>query len=430
MTPTATQPQRKLRFAGAARERCARAAARRAPRAGRSRCRCSSGCWPPGPAPRWSRRSASPRWSLAASTSARPTSRSRSSPRSRRQRAAAGQRRRGGRLRPRHRRADRGLPGGHRGAAGRAGAAAARLRQAARRRRRARPGARVGVAARAPRGLTGRRRGALRRDPARRADRRRGDRRVHPPAGADARSCSRSRGSASGARVSYAGETALAQETVDSLAGDLRRVALVTAVAMFILLAIFLRALLAPLLLLFGSLLACAAAFGITALLVPERRPRLLRAAGRRRDAGRAGVGLQRADRRPDPRGDAPAPASGRRSRSPTPAASRAITVAGITLAATFALLALVPLRPFKELALLMALGVLIDALFVRPLLIPALIALAGRARGGRAACAPPSLDTPSVRARPDARSRSNALTLGERMPAARGGGAGPPRCR
>ena len=63
-----------------------------------------------------------------------------------------------------------------------------------------------------------------------------------------------------------------------------------------------------------------------------------------------------------------------------TPAASRAITVAGITLAATFALLALVPLRPFNELALLMALGVLIDALFVRPLLIPALIALAGRA--------------------------------------------------
>ena len=63
-----------------------------------------------------------------------------------------------------------------------------------------------------------------------------------------------------------------------------------------------------------------------------------------------------------------------------TPSASRAITVAGITLAATFALLALVPLLPFRQLALLMALGVLIDALFVRPLLIPALIAL-GRPR-------------------------------------------------
>jgi uncharacterized protein (DUF2267 family) len=62
------------------------------------------------------------------------------------------------------------------------------------------------------------------------------------------------------------------------------------------------------------------------------------------------------------------------------PAASRAITVAGITLASTFALLWLVPVRPFRELAVLMTIGVLLDALLVRPLLIPALIALVGRA--------------------------------------------------
>jgi uncharacterized protein (DUF2267 family) len=61
------------------------------------------------------------------------------------------------------------------------------------------------------------------------------------------------------------------------------------------------------------------------------------------------------------------------------PSASRAITVAGITLASTFALLAIVPLRPFRELALLMTIGVLIDALIVRPVLVPALIAVAGR---------------------------------------------------
>src|SRR4029079_11856918 len=73
------------------------------------------------------------------------------------------------------------------------------------------------------------------------------------------------------------------------------------------------------------------------------------------------------------------------------PAASRAITVAGITLAATFALLALVPLRPFREMALLMATGVLLDALLVRPLLIPALMAVAGKLTWwpGRAARAP-----------------------------------------
>jgi putative drug exporter of the RND superfamily len=38
-----------------------------------------------------------------------------------------------------------------------------------------------------------------------------------------------------------------------------------------------------------------------------------------------------------------------------------------------------VPLRPFRELALTMALGLLIDAFLVRTLLIPALIALVGR---------------------------------------------------
>ena len=100
-----------------------------------------------------------------------------------------------------------------------------------------------------------------------------------------------------------------------------------------------------------------------------------------------------------------------------TPAASRAITVAGITLAATFALLALVPLRPFKELALLMALGVLIDALFVRPLLIPALIALAGRGTWW------PSRLRPEVSTRRLYREAgreitdATLLTLGERLP-------------
>jgi RND superfamily putative drug exporter len=59
--------------------------------------------------------------------------------------------------------------------------------------------------------------------------------------------------------------------------------------------------------------------------------------------------------------------------------ASRTITVAGLTLATTFALLAIVPLRPFRELALLMSLGVLIDALLVRSVLVPSLIALTGR---------------------------------------------------
>ena len=59
---------------------------------------------------------------------------------------------------------------------------------------------------------------------ARRADRRRGDRRHRAAAATGCRPCARG-GPARGARVAYAGETALAAETVDSLAGDLRRVA-------------------------------------------------------------------------------------------------------------------------------------------------------------------------------------------------------------
>ncbi|HZA16475.1 MAG TPA: MMPL family transporter, partial [Pseudonocardiaceae bacterium] len=54
----------------------------------------------------------------------------------------------------------------------------------------------------------------------------------------------------------------------------------------------------------------------------------------------------------------------------------------GITLAASFALLALIPLVPFRELAFAMAVGVLIDAFIVRSLLMPALISLVGRASG------------------------------------------------
>ena len=223
------------------------------------------------------------------------------------------------------------------------------------------------------------------------------------------------------ARVSYAGETALAQETVDSLAGDLRRVALVTALAMFILLAIFLRALLAPLLLLFGSLLACAAAFGITALLVPDGDliyyvPLVgaVMLVGLGSDYNVLIAGRIREEMRRRRVREAIAVA--------TPAASRAITVAGITLAATFALLALVPLRPFRELALLMALGVLIDALFVRPLLIPALIALAGRATWWPSRLRAPA----SERRLYDEVGRRDAeditwatlVTLGERIPA------------
>jgi RND superfamily putative drug exporter len=62
------------------------------------------------------------------------------------------------------------------------------------------------------------------------------------------------------------------------------------------------------------------------------------------------------------------------------PRASRAIGVAGIALALSFASLAFIDLRQFREFAFAMSVGVLLDAFVVRALLIPALIALAGEA--------------------------------------------------
>jgi putative drug exporter of the RND superfamily len=61
------------------------------------------------------------------------------------------------------------------------------------------------------------------------------------------------------------------------------------------------------------------------------------------------------------------------------PRASRAITTAGLALAAGFGLLALVPLAQFREIAVAMALGILLDTFVVRSLLVPALVVLFGR---------------------------------------------------
>ncbi len=177
-------------------------------------------------------------------------------------------------------------------------------------------------------------------------------------------------------RISLAGEAALGAETVDAVHDDVLRIAVAIAAVTFVLLALFLRALIAPLLVLAAGALGFAAALGLTTLIagneityfVPLVAGVLVLALGSDYNvlvAGRVRAEAARHDTR-----DAIAIA--------VPQASRAITVAGATLAATFALLALVPIEPFRELALLLCLGVLVDALVVRSVLIPSLLALAG----------------------------------------------------
>jgi putative drug exporter of the RND superfamily len=60
------------------------------------------------------------------------------------------------------------------------------------------------------------------------------------------------------------------------------------------------------------------------------------------------------------------------------PRTSRAITTAGVILAATFALVAIIPLATFRQIAFAVAVGLMIDTLIVRPVLTPALFTLLG----------------------------------------------------
>ncbi len=181
--------------------------------------------------------------------------------------------------------------------------------------------------------------------------------------------------------VAFGGQTALARETVDAVVDDLKRVGVVALIANLLLLVIFLRALIAPLYLVAASVLGLAATLGLTTFVfqdllgrdeltyyVPFAAAVLLVALGSDYNVFIAGrIWSEARGRRLS---EAIAVAA--------PSAAKAITVAGIALAASFALLAIVPLGSFQEFAFVMAVGVLIDTFIVRPLLVPALTSLFG----------------------------------------------------
>ena len=185
----------------------------------------------------------------------------------------------------------------------------------------------------------------------------------------------------SGARIEVGGETALTAETIDATAADMRRIAVAVLGVTLVLLAIFLRALIAPVYLLVASVLALVAALGVTVWIfqdaagydglvyfVPFAAGVLLVSLGSDYNIFVVGRIFQEARRLPVR--DAVAVA--------VPRASKAITTAGLALAASFAVLAVIPLDQFRELAAAMALGVIIDAFIVRSLLVPALVAVFG----------------------------------------------------
>jgi RND superfamily putative drug exporter len=186
----------------------------------------------------------------------------------------------------------------------------------------------------------------------------------------------------SGASVLYAGDTALAKETVDRIHRDLLVVAIAAALVNFALLALFLRALLAPLLIIGSSVLAIAATFGLTTLFfrevlgvtdmtyfVPLAAGVLLLSLGTDYNLFVVGRIWQEAKERD----------VSEAIEAAVPRASRAVSIAGLALACSFATLAVVPIAPFRELAVSVGLGALVDTFVVRTLLVPSLLAACGR---------------------------------------------------
>lgn len=185
--------------------------------------------------------------------------------------------------------------------------------------------------------------------------------------------------------VSLAGDTALASSIVGATTDDLLRIALASLAANLLMLVLFLRSFVAPLYLLASSVLALSASLGLTVLVfqgwlgqdgvtfyVPFAAAVLLLSLGSDYNIFAIGRVWQLARTRP--LRDA--------MRIGVPQSTRAITSAGLALTASFGLLALVPLQPFRELGFALAVGILIDVFVVRSLLAPSLLTLVGPVSG------------------------------------------------
>jgi len=189
----------------------------------------------------------------------------------------------------------------------------------------------------------------------------------------------------SGTQALVGGDSALSADTANATHSDLLRVTPIALAVIFLMLALLLRALVAPLYLLAASVLGLLAALGLTtyffegvlghsgiSIFVPLTIAVLLLSMGC--DYNVFLVSRIWHEARVRPLREAIEVAGGR--------STRAITVAGLVLAGSFGAAALIPLDSFRELAFGMAVGLLIDALIVRALLVPALISIVGPASG------------------------------------------------
>jgi putative drug exporter of the RND superfamily len=191
-----------------------------------------------------------------------------------------------------------------------------------------------------------------------------------------------------GAKAGITGDTTIASELTDETTTAFARVTPAALVVLLALLWLLLGSWSAPLYLVASSLLAVAAALGLTvyvfqdllgygelAFFVPVASAILLLALG----ADYNVFLISRIWREADRQELRPA------IRSAGVRAGRAITVAGIILALSFAAIGLIPIQGFREIAFALCVGLLLDTLLARTLLVPALVAIFERGHRGTA---------------------------------------------
>ena len=184
------------------------------------------------------------------------------------------------------------------------------------------------------------------------------------------------------ATFGLAGDSLTASFLVHQTESDLLRIAVATIIANLLMLLLFLRAAFTSVLLLGTSVLSLSATLGITSVLfewttpgqgltfyVPFAAAVLLLAFGSDYNIFTVGHVWEAADGRTLPAA----------LRHAMPSSIGAVTTAGVALATSFGLLALVPLAPFYQLAFAVALGIALDVFVVRLLVVPALLTLLGR---------------------------------------------------
>ena len=219
------------------------------------------------------------------------------------------------------------------------------------------------------------------------------------------------------ARAIYAGDTAITGELIATAREDLLRVGPLALFAVTLVLAVFLRALLAPIYLVLLAALGPVAALSLAVAFfqgvlgqpeityfVPLAAGVLLIALGSDYNIFLVGRIWDEAERLPL-REAIVAAGSG---------ASHAISAAGLVLSASFAALALVPIAAFQQLAFVLAAGLLIDAFIVRTVLTPAVMSLVGERSSwpSRRFETPRRARVPGPEPRPDLLPRDDAATL------------------